>query len=180
MQKEGVTGVPICDKNKKYLGIVRMKDLLNITIDPHYDLLDTTYDTIIKIIKGKELLKFKEKISGTIILSTYKTTDFEENINLSSNNILITGNRFNIIKEAIKTKVRLIIIVGSRKISDDIINLAKKNKVDIILTMQDPLYVSKMLVLSNYISNILNKTTAPIDENMYVNDFLTIANKSPK
>lgn len=177
MQKEGVTGVPICDKNKKYLGIVRMKDLLNITIDPHYDLLDTTYDTIIKIIKGKELLKFKEKISGTIILSTYKTTDFEENINLSSNNILITGNRFNIIKEAIKTKVRLIIIVGSRKISDDIINLAKKNKVDIILTMQDPLYVSKMLVLSNYISNILNKTTAPIDENMYVNDFLTIANK---
>lgn len=177
MQKESITGVPICDKTKKYVGIVRMKDLLNITIDPHYDELNTTYDTIVSIIKGKELLKFKDKIEGKIILSTYKTTDFEENINLSSNNILITGNRFNIIKEAIKTKVRLIIIVGSRKVSDDIITLAKRQKVDIILTMQDPLYVSKMLILANYISHILNKVSNPIDENMYVNDFLTIANK---
>jgi manganese-dependent inorganic pyrophosphatase len=177
MQKESITGVPICDRNKKYLGIVRMKDLLNVTINPHYDSLDTTYDTIIKIIKGKEVLKFKDKIEGKIILSTYKTTDFEENINLSSNNILITGNRFNIIKEAIKSKVRLIIVVGSRKISDDIITLAKKQKIDIILTMQDPLYVSKMLILANYISQILNRSTNPIDENMTVNDFLTIANK---
>ena len=177
MQKEGVSGVPICDKDKKYLGIVRMKDLLNITIDPNYDLLDTTYDTIIKIIKGKELLKFKDRISGKIILSAYKTTDFEENINLSSDNILITGNRFNIIKEAIKSKVKLIIIVGTKKVSDDVISLATKSKVDIILTMKDPLYISKMLTLSNFISCILNKSANPIDENMYVNDFLTIANK---
>ena len=177
MQKEGVTGVPVCDKNKKYLGIVRMKDLLKITIDPLYDELNTTYDTIISIVKGNELLKFKDKISGKIILSTYKTTDFEENINLSSNNILITGNRYNILKEAIKTKVRLIIVVGSKKLSDEVINLAKKNKVDIILTMQDPLFVSKMLLLANYIKQILSLESNPIDENMYVNDFLTIANK---
>lgn len=177
MQKEGVSGVPICDKDKKYLGIVRMKDLLNITIDPNYDLLDTTYDTIIKIIKGKELLRFKDRISGKIILSAYKTTDFEENINLSSDNILITGNRFNIIKEAIKSKVKLIIVVGTKKVSDDVISLATKSKVDIILTMKDPLYISKMLTLSNFISCILNKSANPIDENMYVNDFLTIANK---
>ncbi len=177
MQKESVSGVPICDNNKKYLGIVRMKDLLNIIIDPHYDLLDTNYDTILKIIKGKEVLRFKNIITGRIILSTYKTTDFEENINLSSDNILITGNRFNITKEAINAKVKLIIIVGARKIGDDIINLATKKKVDIILTMQDPLYVSKMIILCNHINQILTKGDSPIDENMYVNDFLTIANK---
>ncbi len=177
MQKEEVSGVPIGDKGNKYLGIVTMKDLLKIIIDPNYDLLDTSYDNILKIIKGKEVLRFKDNINGKIILSPYKTTDFEENINLSSDNILITGNRFNIIKEAIKTKVRLIIIVGSRKISDDIITLAKRNKIDIISTMQDPLYISKMLILANYISNLLNKVSTPIDENMTVNDFLTIANK---
>ena len=43
--------------------------------------------------------------------------------------------------------------------------------------MQDPLYVSKMIVLSNFIKQILTKSSSPIDENMYVNDFLTIANK---
>ena len=178
MQKEEVSGVPICDRSKKYLGIVTMKDLLKIIIDPHYDLLDTSYDNILEMIKGKELLRFKEKIFGRIILSAYKTTDFEENINLSSENILIIGNRFNIIKHAIDAKVRLIIVVGTRKLSDDIIKLAKKNKVDIILSMQDALYVSKMLILSNFIRHILVKTNNTlIDENMYVNDFLTIANK---
>lgn len=177
MQKEGISGVPICDKNRKYLGIVRMKDLLNVIINPHYDLLNTTYDTILKIIKGKEVLKFKNVIAGRIILSTYKTADFEENINLSSDNILITGNRFNIIKEAINAKVKLIVIVGTKKIGDDIINLATKKKVDIILSMQDPLYVSKMIILCNYINQILTRGDNAIDENMYVNDFLTIANK---
>ena len=178
MQKEEITGVPICDKNKKYLGIVTMKDLLKVIIDPHYDLIDTTYDNILKMIKGKEILRFKEKIDGKIILSPYKTADFEENISLTSNNILITGNRFNIIKDAIKNKVRLIIIVGSRKIGDDIISLAKSKKIDIISSMQDALYVSKMIILANYIRHILVKSNnALVDENMYVNDFLTVANK---
>ena len=178
MQKEGVTGVPICDKNKKYLGIVTMKDLLKIIIDPHYDIVDTSYDNVLNIIKGKEILRYKENISGKVILSPYKTTDFEENINLSSENILITGNRFNIIKDAINNKVRLIIVIGSKKISDDILSLAKKNKIDIISSMQDALYVSKMIILANFISHILVKSNnAVIDENMYVNDFLTIANK---
>ena len=178
MQKEEVTAIPITDDNNKYLGIVTMKDLLKIIIDPNYDLLDTSYSNILKIIKGKELLHFKDKINGKIVLSPYKTTDFEENINLSRNDILITGNRFNIIKKAIQEKVSLIIIVGSKKVSDDILTLAKKAKIDIILTMQDAYFVSKMLIMSNYIKVLLNNNrNIVIDENMYVNDFLTIANK---
>ena len=177
MQKEEITGVPICDRSKHYLGIVTISDLLKITTSPHYDLVETRYDSILEIIKGKELLHFKDKIEGRVILSPYKTTDFEENINLSSDNILITGNRFNIVKKAIEAKVQLIIIVGARKIGDDIINLATKKKVNIILTMQDALFVSKMVILSNFIRHILVKSNNAIDENMYVNDFLTIANK---
>lgn len=178
MQKEEITAVPIVDKQNKYIDMVTMKDLLKIIINPNYDILDTSYDNILRIIKGKELFRFKEKIAGKIILSTDKTSDFEENINLSSENILIIGNRFNIIKKAINAKVRLIIIVGTRKISDDILNLAKKKKIDIIITMQDAFYVSKQIILSNYIRSILEKrSNLLIDENMYVNDFLTIANK---
>ena len=178
MQKEEITGVPISDIHGKYVGIVTMKDLLKILINPNYDLLDTTYDNILKVIKGKEVLRFKDRINGKVILSTDKTTDFEENFNVSKDNILIIGNRFNIIKKAIASKVQLIIIVGARKISDEIISLASKNKVDIIYTMKESFYVSKMITLSNYIRSILEKSyNLAIDDNMYVNDFLTIANK---
>ena len=178
MQKEEITGVPICDANNNYLGIVTMKDLLKIIINPHYDELNTSYDNILKIVKGKEILRYSNDIKGRVILSAYKTSDFEENINLTSDNILIIGNRFNIIRHAIEAKVRLIIVVGTKVLGDDIMRLAKKNKINIIATMQESLYVSKMVILSNYIKNIIsNNNMAVIDEAMYVNDFLTIANK---
>ena len=178
MQKEEITGVPICDDKRNYLGIVTMKDLLKVIINPHYDEIDTSYDNILKIVKGQELLKFNNDIKGTVILSAYKTSDFEENISLSSNNILIIGNRFNIIRHAIEAKVRLIVVVGTKILGDDILKLAKKNKINIITTMQESLFVSRMVILSNYIKSIVTKgQDATIDENMYVNDFLTIANK---
>ena len=178
MQKEEITGVPISDANNNYLGIVTMKDLLKIIINPHYDELNTSYDNILKIVKGKEILRYSNDIKGRVILSAYKTSDFEENINLTSDNILIIGNRFNIIRHAIEAKVRLIIVVGTKVLGDDIMRLAKKNKINIIATMQESLYVSKMVILSNYTKNIIsNNNMAVIDEAMYVNDFLTIANK---
>jgi len=178
MQQEEITGVPICKNNGSFLGIVTMKDLLKVIINPHYDELDTSYDNILNILKGQEVLRFHNDIKGRVILSFYKTTDFEENISLSHDNILIIGNRFNIIKHAIEAKVRLIVVVGTMKIGDDLMNLAKKNKINIITTMKESLYVSRMVILSNYIKNILgNNNYAVIDENMYINDFLTIANK---
>ena len=178
MQKEGISGVPIASSNKGYLGIVTMKDLLKIMIDPHYDNLYTSYDNILKIINGKELLRFNDEIKGKLLLSAYKTTDFEENIHLTHDNILIIGNRYNITKHAIDAKIKLIIVVGTNKICDEIISLAKKNKVSIITTLEESIYVLKMLVLSNYIKNILVKDNInPILETMYVNDFLTLANK---
>ena len=178
MQKHEITGVPIVKDNKSYIGIVTMKDLLKVIVNPHFDKLTTSYDNILKIINGKKLLKFNDEISGNMILSSYKTTDFEENINLNSDNILIIGNRYNIIKHAIASRVKLIIIVGTNKISDELIHLAKANKINVITSNKESLYVSKMLILCNYIKTIVNKSDIePIDENMYVNDFLTIANK---
>ena len=178
MQKEEITGVPICNDKKEFLGIVTMKDLLKIIIDPHYDELNTSYENILKIVKGKEIYRFNEEIKGKVILSSYKTSDFEENINLSSNNILIIGNRYNIIKHAINARVKLVIVVGTYKLGDDLLTLAKKKKINIIATKEESLYVSKMVLLSNYIKNILTMVNyAVIDENMYVNDFLVIANK---
>ena len=178
MQEHEITGVPIVKDNKSYIGIVTMKDLLKVIVNPHFDKLTTSYDNILKIIDGKKLLKFNDEISGNMILSSYKTTDFEENINLNSDNILIIGNRYNIIKHAIASRVKLIIIVGTNKISDELTLLAKANKINVITSNKESLYVSKMLILCNYIKTIVHKSDIePIDENMYVNDFLTIANK---
>jgi len=178
MQTHEITGVPIGDDNNKYVGIVTMKDLVKITIDPHYNTLDTSYDYILNIVKGEKITRFKDEIKGHVILSSFKTSDFEEQINLSGNDILIAGNRINILKYAIKSKVKLLIVVGTKEIDKDLIKEANKNKVSIITTNLESFYVSKMVILSNYIKAILSpQKNVVVDENMFVNDFLVIFNK---
>ena len=178
MQTHEITGVPIADINNKYVGIVTMKDLLKIIIDPHYDNLYTSYSHILTITKGVEVTKFTDEVKGRFLISAFKASDFEEKINLSSNDILITGNRPQVLEYAINSKIQLIIVVGAKKLEKELIDKAKKNKVSIITTSLESLYVSRMIVLSNYIKSIVSKqNNALIDENMYVNDFLVIFNK---
>ena len=178
MQKEEITGLPICNDNMKYLGIVTMKDLLKVIIDPYYDTLDTSYDNIIKTINGHMCLKFDEEIKGKIIVSTLKASDFEEKINLTNDDILIVGNRPGIIQYAIRSKIKLLIVIGGDKLDKDLINLAKKNKINIIYSDLDSLHTSKLVILSNYIKNIIaNRNIAVIDEQTYVFDFEMIFNK---
>lgn len=178
MQDHEITGVPIGDDNNKYVGIVTMKDLVRITINPNYNELYTSFFHILKITKGNEITKFTEEVKGRVILSSFKTSDFEEKINLFSNDILIAGNRVNILKYAIKSKVKLLIVVGTKTIDEELVKEARKNKVSIITTSLESFYVSRMIILSNYIKSILApQKNATIDENMFVNDFLVIFNK---
>lgn len=178
MQHEEITGLPICNDNQKYLGIVTMKDLLKVIIDPLYDTLYTSYDNILKTINGKKGLKYDEEINGKLLVSALKASDFEEKITLTNEHILIVGNRLNVIKYALKSKVKLLIIVGGIPLDNELINLAKKNKVNIIYSPLDSFHTSKMVTLSNYIKNIVSsRNMAVIDENTYVFDFEMIFNK---
>lgn len=179
MQKEEVTGIPICNNEHKYLGIVTMKDLLKVIVDPLYTSLITSYDNILKTLNAREGLRFDNEISGNLLVSAYKTSEFEEKINLSNNHILIVGNRINIIKYALKSKVKMLIIVGCDKLDNDMINLAKKNRVNIVYSPYDSFYTAKLTLLSNYIKNIVNNQNniAVIDENTYTYDFEMIFNK---
>lgn len=178
MQKEEITGIPICNDDNKYLGIVTMKDLLKVIIDPLYNELITSYDNILKTLDGKKGLKFDEEIHGNLLVSAFKSSEFEEKITLTPDHILVVGNRPSIIKYALKSKVKLLLVVGCDKLEDELIALAKKNHVNIIYSPYDSFYTAKLTILSNYIKNIISaRNIAVIDENTYVFDFEMIFNK---
>jgi manganese-dependent inorganic pyrophosphatase len=97
---------------------------------------------------------------------------------LTSDNILIVADRVHIIKYAIESGVKLIIIVGNNKFPDELIDLAKKNKVNVIITPYTTYLTANKIKLCNYISNI-NVITDPITFNTsdYRDDFIDIASK---
>lgn len=174
-----ISNVPVIEKNNKFLGIVSMKDITKDLIMGDFESLFTSYDNIVDTLDGKALLKFDDEIKGNILVASYKSTTFIENVKLNSDTILIVGDRHSIIEYAVNSKVKLIILTGSSKIKDEHLKIAEANKVNIIKTNYFSFKVAKLIGLSNYVNGIINKDNIIcFDENEDVRDFIDVANKT--
>lgn len=158
MMKNNTTGVPIVDNDKKFISIVTAKDILNKSIFSNDVSLITSYDNIIKTINGKEVVRVSDEIKGSIKAAAFAHATFESNVNLTRDDIIIVGDRHYIIELAIKSKVKLLIIVGGNTLKKDEIKLAKKNKVNVIMTDLNTFETSRIILNSNYVNKLAGET----------------------
>ena len=173
MNKHSLTGIPVVENKNKYFGYVSLKEIARTIINGDYHKIDTSYGNIINVLRGEKVLKFDKEINGIVLAATFAKETFLEKANLSENNILIVGDRKTILEYAIDSKVKLIILVGNLELSHDVLNKAKKNKVNIISTPMTAYEVSKIISLSNYIKNFIRVENAvTFSEIDYLSDFL--------
>lgn len=173
MNQNNTTGVPIIDKNKKFINIVTAKMVLREFFKSDENNLHTSYNNILKSLLGKEVLRFDDEICGHITAVSYKSTTFIENFNFSSDDILIVGDRHSIIEAAVIKKVKLLVITGNSAIKEEHINIAKKNCVNIIKTPFNTFKTVKKILLSNYIKNLkTDNRPYTVLENDYYDDFI--------
>lgn len=179
MIKNNITGTPIVDSNNKFIGLITLKDIVKKLVNEEdFNSLVSTYNNIIQILNGEEILKYDDDINGELLIAAYKSATFVNDVQLNKNNILIVGDRNSVIEHAIDSKIKLIIIVGNSELSNDLIEKAKLNKVNIIKTKYDSFHASKLIGLSNCISSILtNDRPYTFDENYYYDDFIAKTNK---
>ena len=88
MNKVGISKIPVVDKDKNMIGILSMKDIAKDQFAFNYSYVDATYDNICEVIKGTEILRFDDDIEGELLVASYKSTTFMEEITLNKNNIL--------------------------------------------------------------------------------------------
>lgn len=178
MLKEGLTGLPVVSGENDFVGLITMKDLSRNLLHENGESLDTSYTNILNVIDGEEVLKYDEAICGRLLAAAYRSSTFVESVDLSGNDILIVGNRHNIIDYAIESKVKLLIIVSNLRIEDEQIKKAKENKVNIIRTCYDTYHVSRLISLANYIKILIGSynPTKFLDTD-YVDDVVDINNK---
>ena len=178
LQELSVTGLPLVDNNTKLVGYINVKEMAKTIIKDELHNIKTSYDNIVKVLHGTELLKFCEEVEGTIIAAAYKSKTFVERVKLDSSNILIVADRQYIIDYAIDSGVKLLIIVGNNNFPDELLEKAKKNKVSIILTPLSTFITANKMKLCNYI-NTINVNTNPIKftSSDYRDDFINCANK---
>lgn len=179
MNKLNFTMIPVVNDEKKLVGLVSMKDIAKNELSDGNEKLCTSYDNIAQALNGKSTTKFDEEINGNIVVALLKSTTFIQNIKLTSNDILIVGDRHSIIEYAIACGVKLIIISKDGEIKPSHLETAKKKKINIIQTSFDTFKVVKLINACNYVKTItLTKNVLSFDENDTVNNFIDLANKT--
>ena len=178
MLQAELTGIPVCKKNGDFSGLVTLKDLSYNLVNENVEDLYTSYDNILRVLKGEEIVRVSEDIIGKLVVAAYRSTTFISNVKLEKNNILIVGDRHSVIEYAVNAGVKLIILSGDSYIKDEHIEIAKKNGVNIIRTPYDTYRVSRLVALSNYIKTMIKlKEPITFNEKDYVQDIIDINNK---
>ena len=178
IKEKNITGVPIVDLNRKLLGLVTVKMIGNELISGDFTHLKTSYDNILDTLKGKEILKVRDEINGEILTAAFRSATILNSIEMNENNIVIVGDRHSIIEYAIQSKVQLLVIVGGEQVKEEHLELAKKNKVNIISTEYDTFNTAKLIGLSGYVSTLLhNARIEKINEKDYLDSFVELSSK---
>ena len=177
MMETSISTVPVVNEKNDYLGAVCMKFITQDLIDGDLGTLDTSYDNIIEALKGEEILKFNDEISGNIIVPSSNSDSFKKEVKVDSS-VIIVGERRNIFEYVIKNNCAIIILTDGVKLTDEQIKLAKKYKVNVLSTKYDGITTANLVVFSNYIRNkIKTDEIITVNENDALYDALEVANK---
>lgn len=178
MQKEQMTAVATVDEKKKFKAIVTLKEIAKNLINGESNFVDSSLENIVKSIDGKIINGVDEKIKGRILCSSYQSDAFNE-IVLTHNDILIAGNRYKILNHAIKSKVKLIILVGDAEISKEQLDEAIQNKINIIATNLDTFKTASKILLASSLKTIgLKDDPITILNTSYRSDLLDTIDKN--
>lgn len=175
---KNITGIPLVDDKKMFMGYVSLKEIANEFVINDSNSLNTSFDSIASTLEASKTYKFDEEIIGNVMTVSLPYRLFMTSVKVDESSILIVGNREHIIDYALKNKVKLLVLINNVSLTRDEIALAKKNKVNIIVTPYDSFKTSKLITLSNPINSIRRSaTTICFDPNDYLSDFLDESNK---
>ena len=178
MTNKGITGIPLVDDKKYFKGYVSLKEIASELVVSSSNYLNTFIDSIAETLNASSVYKFDEEIEGNVMAVALPYQLFIDTIHLDNSSIIIVGNREHIINYSLQSKVKLMIIINNHDLSKEQMALAKKNKVNVIVTPYDTFKTSRVITLANPIKSIKRNSSAtcfgPKD---YLTDFLDTSNK---
>ena len=175
--EHGITGIPLVDDHKKFVGYVSLKELANELIKGDTNEINAKFMDIVDVLNASSYYKFDDFMSGNVLAVALPFAKFSDFINIYEDTILICG-RDSIIEDAVKHKARLIIVVANKELTKEEIDLIRYNKVNVIVTPYDTFKTSRLITLANPIKTIKRSSSAVcFGPNDYLTDFVEISNK---
>ena len=152
MKNNNVNSLPVVDDEERLIGVVTISDIIENYIDVwDYRILgksETTIDNILETLTGN-LITIPENpkpLIGKIHVLAMEPETIKQY--LEGNDIVICGNRKDIHEFAVENNVSLIILTGDGYTEEEIIQMAKDNRVTIISTPYDTFTTSRLITQS--------------------------------
>ena len=163
MTEKHVTGVPVVDEKNKFIGLLTSKMIGNELINGDFKYISTSYNNILAILKGEEILKFNNEIKGSATIPSNNLDNYSD--------IIITNNP-NDLEDKINNNIKLIIFTSGSIVDDIILRKCLSNRINVIKTHYDLFSTTKVLNLANYVKILLSDTrNISFNENDYYEDF---------
>ena len=174
----GVTMLPIVDDEQKLVGMVGMKNIAKEEIFSDDKYLDSSYDNILEALEGTNVCKYQDELTGNVLVASYDTETFVNNITLDENSVVIVGNRKGILRHILSKKIKLLILTGGFELDEEFLNLAKENNINVISTKFNTFRTANMISMCNYLKTIMmTDELVCFNESDELNASLDIANK---
>jgi len=179
MQKNNLTAVPLVNDKKELTGFVTLKEIAKFLINGVNEFVEASYKNILNSVDGTECLKFDDNFKGRVIVASYQSKTFQEEVDLNKSDILICGDRYKILDYAIECGVKLIVLTGNHQLQKKLLKKAEKNRVNVIVSKYSSFDTANKIILSKNILSInLNNKPITISSKAYRTDFISLANKT--
>lgn len=162
----------IVDENERLKGVASMSSLSNVLMLECVDIRElmkqSSLQHISEVIGGKILnASDMYKPDGRVIIPV---TQEELNFGDYSNAIVLIGDNVSVQRQMIFAHCACMVIVNNHYISDEIIALAKAEKVSIIKTELDIIHVARKIYLAPPVSLIMKEGPETVNINEYVDE----------
>lgn len=178
MNNHSITGLPLVDSSSNFKGYVSLKEIAADMIYNESMHINTSFDNLLKVLDADDYCKVDDHIEGYARTVTFDDSTFINDVSLDKNSILILGDRTQIIDHALKIGIKLLIMVNSKKLSDDQLEIAAEKGTNIIFSRKSSFEIVRVLCLANPIKSIKRKEKCvTFNVNDYLSDVKSIIDK---
>ena len=162
MEENNVKTLPVQDEEGKLIGLASLSNISSTYMGVwQKDILaksNANIEDIIDTLNAKIAYKRedKQRFTGNLVVAAMEAKDIKNYI--KEGDIVILGNRDDVQEAALDCKAHLLVVTGSHKVSDKILNKAKNLGCSILVSEEDTFTTSVLITQSIPVSYIMTSS----------------------
>ncbi|MHB8033539.1 inorganic pyrophosphatase [Clostridium botulinum] len=162
MKENNVKTLPVQDEEGKLIGLASLSNISSTYMGVWQKNIlaksNANIEDIIDTLNAKIAYKRedKQKFTGNLVVAAMEAKDIKNYI--KEGDIVILGNRDDVQEAALDCKAHLLVVTGSHKVSDKILNKAKDLGCSILISEEDTFTTSVLITQSIPVSYIMTSS----------------------